>query len=81
MFAGFFNVSASLPWLRHALGRYGLWACACATIGERRVYLVNRAEGSALAAGERPWRLVVPGDRRPARWSRQVVRIVVADAP
>lgn len=52
-----------------------------ASIGDKRVYLVNRAEGAALASDEGPWRLVVPADRRPARWSRQVVRIVVADGP
>jgi hypothetical protein len=52
-----------------------------ASIGDKRVYLVNRAEGAALAADDGPWRLVVPADRRPTRWSRQVVRIVVADGP
>jgi hypothetical protein len=52
-----------------------------ASIGDRRVYLVNRTEGAALAAEQGPWRLVVPADRRPARWARQVVRIVVADGP
>src|SRR5262245_37200001 len=51
------------------------------SIGDRRVYLVNRAEGAALGSDQGPWRLVVPADRRPARWSRQVVRIVVSDAP
>ena len=52
-----------------------------ASIGDKRVYLVNRAEGAALASDDGPWRLVVPTDHRPARWSRQVVRIVVADGP
>jgi hypothetical protein len=52
-----------------------------ASIGDKRVYLVNRAEGAALAPDEGPWRLVVPTDHRPARWSRQVVRIVVGDGP
>jgi hypothetical protein len=52
-----------------------------ASIGDKRVYLVNRAEGAALASDEGPWRLVVPTDHRPTRWSRQVVRIVVADGP
>jgi hypothetical protein len=52
-----------------------------ASIGDKRVYLVNRAEGAALAPDEGPWRLVVPSDHRPARWSRQVARIVVADGP
>jgi hypothetical protein len=52
-----------------------------ASIGDKHVFLVNRAEGAALAPDEGPWRLVVPADRRPARWSRQVVRIVVADGP
>jgi hypothetical protein len=52
-----------------------------ASIGDKRVYLVNRAEGAALASDEGPWRLVVPTDHRPTRWSRQVARIVVADGP
>jgi len=52
-----------------------------ASIGDRHVYLVNRAEGIALAPDQGPWRLVVPADHRPTRWARQVVRIVVVDAP
>lgn len=52
-----------------------------ASIGDKRVWLVNRQDGAALAADQGPWRLVVPADRRPARWVRQVVRIVVADGP
>jgi hypothetical protein len=34
-----------------------------------------------FGAHQGPWQLVVPTDRRPARWSRQVVRIVIADGP
>ena len=49
------------------------------SIGDRRVLLVNRQDGAALAADQGPWRLVVPSDRRSARWVRQVTRIVVAD--
>jgi len=51
------------------------------SIGDRRVYLVNRAEGAALPPDQGPWRLIVPSDHRPARWSRQTVRIVVVDIP
>jgi hypothetical protein len=37
--------------------------------------VADRRDGQGLAEGEGPLRLVVPGDRRPARWVRQLVRL------
>ena len=49
------------------------------TIGSKRVLLVDRENGAPLPASDGPWRIVVPGDQRPARWARQVTGLVVAD--
>lgn len=45
------------------------------------VVLADSVDGRALAAADGPWRLVVPGDRRPARSVRQVVALAVRAAP
>lgn len=45
------------------------------------VLLVDRRDGRALDAKEGPFRLVAPGDKRPARWVRQVTAIDVLAAP
>lgn len=45
------------------------------------VLLADRRDGAALDAKQGPFRLVVAGDRRPARWVRQVVAIDVLAAP
>ena len=42
---------------------------------DRVVILADRKDGRALPAAEGPYRLIVPGEKRPARWARQVVRI------
>jgi hypothetical protein len=44
------------------------------------VLLADRRDGQALAEPEGPLRLVVPHDKRPARWVRQVIRLTVKDA-
>jgi hypothetical protein len=43
--------------------------------------LVDRLDGQPLTPKGGPWRVFVPGDRRPARWVRQVVRLRLASAP
>jgi hypothetical protein len=49
---------------------------------DRTVLLADRKDGVPLAANEGPFRIVVPGERRPARWVRQVTRIsVIAAGP
>lgn len=40
---------------------------------EREVLLADRQDGQALAADKGPFRLVVPGDKRRARWAHQVI--------
>lgn len=43
--------------------------------------LVDRRDGAPLPDEEGPLRIVVPGERRAARWVRQVEHIVVRDLP
>jgi hypothetical protein len=52
-----------------------------ATIGDRQIILADQEDGAALPADDGPWRLVVPSDKRPARWIRHLTQIIVADAP
>jgi hypothetical protein len=44
---------------------------------DRVVLLADRVDGHALPPNEGPWRLIVPGEKRPARWIRQVTRVVI----
>lgn len=50
------------------------------SLGNRQVLLTRRCDGAALAADDGPWRLIAPGEARPARWVRQVESIRVVDA-
>jgi hypothetical protein len=45
------------------------------------VLLANRKDGKPLDAREGPYRLVVPHDKRHARWVRQVTRFAVQAIP
>lgn len=45
------------------------------------VILADSVDGHALPTAEGPWRLVVPGDQRPARSVRQVTALAVRAAP
>jgi DMSO/TMAO reductase YedYZ molybdopterin-dependent catalytic subunit len=47
---------------------------------DRVVLLADHKDGQALPATEGPYRLIVPGEKRPARWARQVVRISLGTA-
>jgi hypothetical protein len=49
------------------------------TLGNTLVLLTDRENGHPLPASDGPWRLVVPGDQRPARWVRQVSSIRVSE--
>jgi DMSO/TMAO reductase YedYZ molybdopterin-dependent catalytic subunit len=44
---------------------------------ERLVLLADTRDGKPLPANEAPLRLVVPDEKRPARWVRQVTHITV----
>jgi hypothetical protein len=51
------------------------------SLGARRVLLADRVDGKPLPPDEAPWRLIIPGDQRPARSARQVITIrVVAES-
>lgn len=43
-----------------------------AGLGDREVLLVDTRDGKPMSAQEGPYRLIVPDDRRAARWVRQV---------
>jgi hypothetical protein len=43
----------------------------------RTILLVDRQDGQALPDALGPYRLVVPGDKRPARWARMVTSLEV----
>jgi molybdopterin-dependent oxidoreductase-like protein protein len=43
--------------------------------------LATQRGGAALPANEGPFRIILPGERRPARWIRQVRRITLLRAP
>jgi len=51
-----------------------------AGFGNTTVLLVDQHEGKALSAEEGPFRLVVPGDKRAARWLRSLRSIELVDA-
>ena len=53
----------------------------CALCVADRILLADRVDGKPLPASEAPWRLIIPGDQRPARSARQVVTVrVLSDA-
>jgi hypothetical protein len=43
----------------------------------RTILLVDREDGHVLGDGMGPVRIVVPGDKRPARWARMVTSLDV----
>jgi DMSO/TMAO reductase YedYZ molybdopterin-dependent catalytic subunit len=51
-----------------------------AEMGAAKVVLVDRHEGKPLDDKDGPVRLVVPGDKRPARWVRNVATIELLSA-
>ncbi len=51
------------------------------TLGNRRVYLVDRCDGKPLVDEDGPLRLIAPDESRAARWVRGVEAITVIVAP
>ena len=49
--------------------------------GDRPVLVADRRDGQPLAPHDGPYRLIVPGDARPARWLRMLTTITVANPP
>jgi hypothetical protein len=41
----------------------------------REIMLADKREGKPLDAKQGPFRVVAPGDKRPARWIRQVTEL------
>jgi hypothetical protein len=48
---------------------------------DRVILIADTRDGTALPAAEGPYQLIVPGEKRQARWVRQVTAIDVEDAP
>ena len=48
---------------------------------DRTILIADRRNGQALAEKEGPLRIVVPGEKRQARWLRELVAIRVQRAP
>jgi hypothetical protein len=48
---------------------------------DRVAILADARDGSPLPADEGPYHLIIPDEKRPARWVRQVVRIEARRAP
>jgi DMSO/TMAO reductase YedYZ molybdopterin-dependent catalytic subunit len=44
---------------------------------DRVILLADTKDGQALSAREGPFRIIVPGEKRPARWVRQVTALTV----
>jgi hypothetical protein len=47
---------------------------------DRRILLVDRRDGKALSSAEGPFRILVPGEKRHARWVRNVTALAVKTA-
>jgi hypothetical protein len=48
---------------------------------DRVVLIADERDGTPLSAHEGPFRIIVPGEKRGARWIRQVTSVDVEDAP
>jgi Oxidoreductase molybdopterin binding domain len=51
------------------------------SFSERVPLLADQKDGGALSAKDGPYQLILPGEKRPARWVRQVQRISVVQLP
>lgn len=51
------------------------------SLGNAKVFVVDRCDGKALDDKDGPLRLMAPAESRPARWVRQLQSIRVVDAP
>jgi hypothetical protein len=53
------------------------WAELDQSFMDRKIYVVTKRDGQPLAATAGPFQLVVPGEKRGARWVRQVQALTV----
>jgi hypothetical protein len=51
------------------------------SIADKVVLLADRRDGAPLPASEGPLRVVVPSEKRPARWIRQVAAFAIGEPP
>jgi hypothetical protein len=74
---------ASYVLVEAADGYRVLFALAELDLGfsDRVVLLADRKDDAALSARDGPFQLIVPDEKRPARWVRQVRRISVVQLP
>jgi len=56
------------------------WAELDSSFMEKPIYVVSGREGKPLDAAEGPFRLVAPGEKRGARWVRQVTALKILQA-
>jgi hypothetical protein len=56
------------------------WAELDSTFMEKPVYVATKRDGIPLSKSDGPFRLVVPGDRRSARWIRQLKTVRIKQA-
>jgi hypothetical protein len=56
------------------------WAELDAGFMDKAVYLMTKRDGKPLSAKDGPFQLVAPGEKRSARWVRQVERLTVKQA-
>jgi len=47
------------------------------SIGDKPVFVCDKQDGEALSASDGPVRLVVPSDKRPARWVRMLTSLEI----
>src|ERR1035441_1957866 len=56
------------------------WAELDSTFMNRAVYVVTKRDGKPLSEKDGPFQLVVPGEKRSARWVRQVTALKIKQA-
>ena len=56
------------------------WAELDPAFMEKEIYLVTSRDGKPLSEKEGPFELVVPGEKRPGRWVRQVTSLKIQRA-
>jgi hypothetical protein len=56
------------------------WAELDSTFTDKAVYVVTKRDGNPLSDKDGPFQLVAPGDKRGARWVRQVTALRIKQA-
>jgi hypothetical protein len=56
------------------------WAELDSTFMDKSIYVVTKRDGKPLSDTEGPFELVVPGEKRAARWVRQLTSLTISQA-